>query len=778
MSVPHERPRPGSPTEQPTGPPPRAGHLDNQATVVPQIANHGAAGCANDETATQIVGTSDSDGKVSAEASDQQVRHFGDYLLLKEIARGGMGKVLVARDLTLNREVALKILLPGANADRFIRESKITARLSHPSIPPVHAMGILADGSQFLAMKLIAGRTLADELQTADRPRLLQAFSQVCQAVGFAHSQGVIHRDLKPANIMVGAFGEVQVMDWGLAKELTNREVAENPHSTAAPDSVVKTDNLRTAICAPFGESTDGRTQAGQVMGTPAYMAPEQARGQATDARTDVFALGGILCAILTRQPPFVGKSSFELIQRAAAGNLDDAFSRLVSCGADAELIALCRRCLSPSPADRPPNGQVVADELTAYQNSVQERLHQVELAQAEEKTKAVEQRKRRRIIAVLTVVGAILAVVGLLIALEMQNAARATGLVNSLCSADIAEVPPILHELEGHRHRATPVLVSLAARTPSSQDERRAQLHARLALVASDESQVRPLVEFLLAGHVLYVGIVRDQLAPYHQQFLGDLWTLLHDATAVRERRFHAGLALATYATTSPQWTTDDFTFLADQLVAANPEHQARIREYLRPVANRLLSDLGRIFAGPKVAESRRMSAANAFADYVRNDVPKLSELLTIATPDQYAVLYPIVAASSAPSTIEDLARFVAMPPLPDLGPAERVFYGQRRANATVTLLRLGEREKILPVFELTDDPEALTQFIFRCRPRGVGVESLLDCVLRISDAPQDRYPRHARYALLLALGEFALDEIPNPRREALVKQLTESRG
>ena len=129
------------------------------------------------------------------------------YRVVREIARGGMGRVLAAFDLALDRDVALKVLLPGASSDRFVRESKITARLPHPGIPPVHALGMLADGSPFLAMKLIAGQTLADEMKTADRPRLLQAFTQVCQAVGFAHSRGVIHRDLKPANIMVGAFG-------------------------------------------------------------------------------------------------------------------------------------------------------------------------------------------------------------------------------------------------------------------------------------------------------------------------------------------------------------------------------------------------------------------------------------------------------------------------------------------------------------------------------------------------------------------------------------------
>src|SRR5262249_18416083 len=155
------------------------------------------------------------------------------YRVLREIARGAMGRVLGAYDLALDRDVALKVLLPGANADRFVRESKITARLPHPGIPPVHALGTLADGSPFLAMKLIAGRTLTDEIKSVDRPRLMQTVLQVCQAVGFAHSRGIIHRDLKPANVMVGAFGEVQVMDWGLAKDLKSQERQGDGQSAA-----------------------------------------------------------------------------------------------------------------------------------------------------------------------------------------------------------------------------------------------------------------------------------------------------------------------------------------------------------------------------------------------------------------------------------------------------------------------------------------------------------------------------------------------------------------
>src|SRR5262249_9329336 len=184
------------------------------------------------------------------------------YRMLGEIARGGMGKVLAAHDVSLDRDVALKVLLPGANAERFVRESKITAHLPHPGIPPVYALGTLADGSPFLAMKLIAGQTLADEMKSADRPRLLQAFTQVCPAVGFAHSRGIIHRDLKPANVMVGAFGEVQVMDWGLAKVLVGRDVAgDSGSSETLPEPIVGTDANQTTDHRAAGDSTDEQTQ-------------------------------------------------------------------------------------------------------------------------------------------------------------------------------------------------------------------------------------------------------------------------------------------------------------------------------------------------------------------------------------------------------------------------------------------------------------------------------------------------------------------------------------
>jgi WD40 repeat protein/serine/threonine protein kinase len=396
--------QPGGPSDRPKG---------RQAMNDPNVTADLAAAPADSRGAAAALGTIDymsgSDstggGRRGAEASARGLPTVPGYRVLREIARGGMGKALAAFDLGLDHEVALKILLPGAEADRFVRESKITARLPHPGIPPVHALGTLADGSPFLAMKLIAGKTLAEQLKSSSgsegRPQLLQAFTQVCQAVGFAHSRGIIHRDLKPGNVMVGAFGEVQVMDWGLAKDLARRE-ADQPqaHSPRTPLSGEEGQGAtaETVDPSPPGESTDARTQAGAILGTPAYMAPEQARGEAIDARADVFALGAILSVILTGQPPFRGDTVLEVIHRAAAADLAEANARLDGCGADADLVALCRRCLSPNPADRPANGQEVADGLTAHLTGVEERMQAVERERAVAVAREAEQRKRRRV--------------------------------------------------------------------------------------------------------------------------------------------------------------------------------------------------------------------------------------------------------------------------------------------------------------------------------------------------------------------------------------------
>ena len=357
------------------------------------------------------------------------------------------------------------------------------------------------------------------------------------------------------------------------------------------------------------------------------------------------------------------------------------------------------------------------------------------------------------------------------------QEATRIEGLVGRLVSAEPNQIPDIVKQLDANPQVASTFLSPLVLQTATTQDEKRNQLHARLAMVSRDPSLVLPLAEELLSGKVTYVAPIRQELRPAAPQLTEKFRAILRDEKANRERRFRAALALADYVPESERasWTDQDLKLVAEQLVASNAEFQPLLREGLRPIRARLLGDLERIFADLNATEGQRLSAANAFADFAAGDIAKLSGLLAVATPEQHAVLYPIVAANPAPATVEQLAQIAATPPPSELGSVERVPYGQRRANAAVTLLRLGEREKVLPALEVTDDPEALTQFIFRCRPRGVGAEPLLDCLRIASGSPAQRGRRGARYALLLALGEFTLAEIPDARRDSLLKQLAD---
>ena len=325
-----------------------------------------------------------------------------------EIARGGMGAVLRGRDADLGRDLAVKVLLEKfANrpdvARRFIEEAQIGGQLQHPGVVPVYDIGKFGD-RPFFTMKLVKGQTLAALLgertdPLADRPRLLNMALQVAQAMAYAHAKGVIHRDLKPANIMVGAFGEVQVMDWGLAKVLAEGGVHDEERASRAHQEPQET-VIRTARSTGSHGSFGTDTEAGSVLGTPAYMPPEQASGDVAllDRRADVFALGAILCEILTGKPPYVGRSGEEVRRKAANGDLADATARLDGCGGEAELVALTKKCLSPEAIDRPKDAQGVADGLSEYLAGVQERLQEAERERAVAQAKAVEERRRRRV--------------------------------------------------------------------------------------------------------------------------------------------------------------------------------------------------------------------------------------------------------------------------------------------------------------------------------------------------------------------------------------------
>ncbi len=340
-----------------------------------------------------------------------------NYVLLDEVARGGMGIVFRGYDRDLDREIAIKILnqskIEPEDLIRFRREARLAGQLQHPGIVPIHDVGQLNDGRMYIAMKLVDGTTLHEMIRQCDgsssKSQLVEVFSQVCQTVAFAHSKQIIHRDLKPQNIMVGKFGEAQVMDWGLAKRISTVESARlYRYVETAADCAAEA--IDKAVPNP-PQDVPRATVFGTIMGTPAYMSPEQASGEFVDKSADVFSLGAILLEILTGVAP---DSSSRPCEEADQGSVIDwrrAIQRLQTSGEDPALIELAMDCLKFDALARPSDAGAVSNRLTDYLRRRAEQLEDLALAKARTEAQLLSEQKRRQQVTILScIIVAILA--------------------------------------------------------------------------------------------------------------------------------------------------------------------------------------------------------------------------------------------------------------------------------------------------------------------------------------------------------------------------------
>jgi eukaryotic-like serine/threonine-protein kinase len=274
------------------------------------------------------------------------------YRITGEVGRGGLGRVLRAQDRVLDRPVALKELFAATDGTRkrFIREALITSRLQHPSIVPVYDAGHRSDRSPYYAMKLVAGRPLdksiAEASTLAQRLALLPSVLAIADAMAYAHSERIIHRDLKPTNVIVGRYGETVVIDWGLAKDLA-------------------VDDRDPLDAGPYRSQDLHHTVAGTLLGTPTYMAPEQATGQPVDERADVYALGAILYHVICGTAPHEGTTLEEMVRHVVSGNVRPLTEREPTIPRD--LAAIVNKAMALEPSGRYVTAQGLADDLRRY---------------------------------------------------------------------------------------------------------------------------------------------------------------------------------------------------------------------------------------------------------------------------------------------------------------------------------------------------------------------------------------------------------------------------
>ena len=309
-----------------------------------------------------------------AGASADAIRPLeGRFALCSKLGKGGMGEVFAARDSMLNREVAVKVLSSKADIGlaRFVREAQVTAQLAHPNVVPVYGLEETDQGNPALTMKLIRGDTFADYIQQCssvlgtpdyDHERhgqngRIEHFLRVCDAISYSHSRGVVHRDLKPDNLMLGAYGEVYVMDWGIARLL------DEPEEESSSEGV----DVKLGSADSFEDSDEIKTQVGAMMGTPLYMPPEQVSGKDVGPRSDQFALGMVLFEMLTFSAPREINSRSELVEKVNAGARDSFSDVVQNEPIPLALQAIVNRATSKDISNRYPSVQEFSDDLRRY---------------------------------------------------------------------------------------------------------------------------------------------------------------------------------------------------------------------------------------------------------------------------------------------------------------------------------------------------------------------------------------------------------------------------
>ncbi len=690
---------------------------------------------------------------------------------LRPHARGGLGEVFVALDDELHREVALKEIQdrhadsPTSRA-RFLLEAEVTGGLEHPGIVPVYGLGQYEDGRPYYAMRFIRGDSLKeaiDRFHAADGKkrdpgerslafrRLLRCFIDVCNAVDYAHSRGVLHRDLKPANVMLGNHGETLVVDWGLAKPLGRSE-----ERCGAEETLLQASSASGPV----------ETLAGTAIGTPQFMSPEQAAGQLEELgpASDVYSLGATLYYLLTGQAPCSGGDVAEVLQRVQQGNFPPP--RQVKRTVPLALEAICRKAMARRPEDRYASAQALATDVEHW-------LADEETSALVEPWTARVARWARRhpgpvaaLSALLLTSVIALSASTLLVGREQQKTEeqrrqavaalqreeesrkeRVLAQVGALLDANPHAVPQLLAALRPCHETAVPRLCDLWEKEQHTGNRLRLT-RIGLGLLEADA----PRVKERLFGFMLETDdpdellLLRTALRPYRADLIPSLWQRVNAAKTPPHERFLALVVLVGFDESANERWRRWGDAVVEQLLMTGPLHFGGWMAALRPAREALLAPLGRVFrTGPL---GKRRVAAMVLAHYARDRPDVLANLIADADEQQYATLWPCLPPLRE-QVIALLRQEAHKPMPPEAAVAARDELARRQAQAAVALLQLGHAEAVWLLMRHGPDPSRRTYLIHRLAPLGTSPQLLLQRLDTETDVS-------ARRALVLGLGEL----------------------
>lgn len=696
------------------------------------------------------------------------------YRLTKLHARGGIGQVWLARDELMGRQVALKELRPDRRdasttlQDRFVEEAKITGQLEHPGIVPVYELARRGENAlPFYTMRFVQGRTLmaatreyhkkrqAGEAGRLELDALLNAFVAVCNTLAYAHSRGVIHRDLKGENIVLGDYGEVIVLDWGLAKVY----LAQDTGDSTEVSGLVSIDR---------DETFEG-TRDGQVMGTPAYIPPEQATGRLdlVGPRSDVYGLGAILYEIIAGHPPFRGQDVVEILKAVVL----TPPPRPVLSNPDAPqaLEAVCLKALAKNPMDRYAEAADLAREVRLF---LADEPVSAYVEPWSKRARRWAKRHRMLVNSMATASAIGLAAAGFLFyesgLRAEQRLTAAQGRVDALMSAEIRAVPQIIEQLAPDRALVRDRLARLA-RGEDAGRAPRGRLAASIAMLVED-----PFQENFLATTAVDPATPPDDLvviAAALARQSGDparAGRLARELTAtdgpLTDAQLRSAGLLAWLAPSSEVWRSIGER-TARKLSTENALQLGAWRDVFQPVVRTLVEPL-RVVEGDRSRPESRERAYTLLLDFADRpgNLGRAEDLAALAVEADPARIDLILDRLPRPEDRERASRWlasrVAEPPAFDEAAAGR------QARIALALARLGRFDAIWPRLAHRPDPSTRTELIHEMPRYGVDPTKVADRLRVEGD--------HAtRRALILALGEFPADRLSKADRDALVPLL-----